>query len=535
MRRWLAPARGDRRPARRSGSWRRSWDLLADALKIEPFLIPAPSDIAESLWTDRELLAENAWVTVAGGRCSGSRSRSSLGFGFAVVLHLSDTLRRAFYPLLVASQTVPVIAIAPILVVWLGFGIGPKLAIIALVCFFPITVNTLDGLRSVDPELPRMMRTLDAGRGQILRRVEIPSALPFLFSGAKIAAAISVIGAVFGEWSGADEGLGHLILDRPGPAADRARVRRRGRALGAGDRRCSAALALLERRFAWWSRAGAEGRAMRRLGARARACSRSRVGAGCGEKQEQRARATRSRSTLALDFYVNPDHAGIYTALERGYFEEAGLEVEPQVPSDPSAPIRQVAAGRADLAISYEPEVLLARDQGLPVVAVAALVPQPLTSLISLPEAGIDDAADLAGKTIATAGIPYQADYLDAILDRRRASSLDDVDPDRRRPQPAARRCSRAAPTRCSAAFSTSRASTSPSAGATRASSRSTSSGSRPTTSSSWSPTPTGSPTTPRRSGCSSPRSSAAPATRSTIPPPRPRRCSPPATASTRS
>ena len=88
------------------------------------------------------------------------------------------------------------------------------------------------------------------------------------------------------------------------------------------------------------------------------------------------------------------------------------------MPSDPSAPIRQVAAGRADLAISYEPEVLLAQDEGLPVIAVAALVPQPLTSLISLPEAGIDDAADLRGKTIATAGIPYQADYLDAILDR---------------------------------------------------------------------------------------------------------------------
>ena len=194
-------------PARRSGSWRRSWDLIADALNIKPFLIPAPSDVAEALWDDRELLAEDAWVTRAGGRCSGSRSRvGRSAFAFAIVLHLSDTLRRAFYPLLVASQTVPVIAIAPILVVWLGFGIGPKLAIIALVCFFPITVNTLDGLRSVDPDLLQMMRTLDAGRGQILRRVEIPSALPFLFSGAKIAAAISVIGAVFGEWAGADTG-----------------------------------------------------------------------------------------------------------------------------------------------------------------------------------------------------------------------------------------------------------------------------------------------------------------------------------------
>jgi putative hydroxymethylpyrimidine transport system substrate-binding protein len=121
---------------------------------------------------------------------------------------------------------------------------------------------------------------------------------------------------------------------------------------------------------------------------------------------------------LTLDFYVNPDHAGIYTALDRGYFADAGLDVRPQVPSDPSAPIKQVAAGRADLAISYEPEVVLAREQGLDVVAVAALVNGPLTSLISLPDAGIRSAGDLAGKTVVTAGIPYQAAYLDTILAR---------------------------------------------------------------------------------------------------------------------
>lgn len=149
------------------------------------------------------------------------------------------------------------------------------------------------------------------------------------------------------------------------------------------------------------------------------------VVAGCGEKSE-RNRGDSEPLTLALDFYVNPDHAGIYAALDRGYFDEAGLEVDPVVPSDPSAPIRQVAAGRADLAISYEPEVLLAQDQGLPVVAVAALVDRPLTSLISLPEAGIADVRDLEGKTIATAGIPYQADYLEAILDEVELSS-DDV------------------------------------------------------------------------------------------------------------
>jgi putative hydroxymethylpyrimidine transport system substrate-binding protein len=141
------------------------------------------------------------------------------------------------------------------------------------------------------------------------------------------------------------------------------------------------------------------------------------AGAGCGEKTE-RGDGEAERFDLALDFYVNPDHAGIYTALDRGLFEEAGLDVRPQVPSDPAAPIKQVAAGRVDLAISYEPEVLLARDQGLDVVAVGALVQEPLTSLISLGEAGIAGPADLEGKTIATAGIPYQDAFLDAILAR---------------------------------------------------------------------------------------------------------------------
>jgi putative hydroxymethylpyrimidine transport system substrate-binding protein len=139
------------------------------------------------------------------------------------------------------------------------------------------------------------------------------------------------------------------------------------------------------------------------------------VAAGCGEKSEHVNAKTETLS-LGLDFYVNPDHVGIYQALKAGYFRDAGLDVKPQVPSDPSAPIREVAAGRVDLAISYEPEVMIAHDKGLPVTAVGALVQQPLTSLISLPRAGIAKPADLKGKTVATAGIPYQTAFLDAIL-----------------------------------------------------------------------------------------------------------------------
>jgi putative hydroxymethylpyrimidine transport system substrate-binding protein len=137
----------------------------------------------------------------------------------------------------------------------------------------------------------------------------------------------------------------------------------------------------------------------------------------CGEKSEGEGGSAEGFD-LTLDFYPNPDHAGIYMAEERGFFREAGLDVRIHQPSDPSAPIRQVAAGRTDLAISYEPEVLLARDNDLDVIAVGALVGEPLTSLIWTAESGIGGIRDLGGKTIATAGIPYQDAYLKTILAR---------------------------------------------------------------------------------------------------------------------
>ena len=227
-----------------------SLDVIANALNIEPFLVPSPSEIAQSLWADRSLLLDNGWVTLQ-EVLAGFALSVVAGVAFAVVLHLSPMLRRAFYPLLIASQTVPIVVIAPILVVWLGFGIGPKLVIIALICFFPITVNTLDGLRSVDPDLLKMMRTLDASRLQTFRRVEGPSALPYFFSGAKIAVAVAVIGAVFGEWAGSSSGLGHLI-QQASAQLQTARTFAAVVVLSALAIVLFGLLAVIERRVAWW-------------------------------------------------------------------------------------------------------------------------------------------------------------------------------------------------------------------------------------------------------------------------------------------
>jgi NitT/TauT family transport system permease protein/putative hydroxymethylpyrimidine transport system permease protein len=236
------------------GAWQLAarWHLIADALSLQPYLVPAPSDIANSLWSDRSLLASNAWVTLreVGG---GLGIAVAAGFVFALALHLWPTLRRAFYPLLVASQAVPITAIAPILVVWFGFGIGPKLVIVALVSFFAVTVNTLDGLRSIDPDLTKLMRTLDASRLQTLSRVEVPAALPYSLSGIRIAVAVAVIGAVFGEWSGANSGLGHLVLI----SESQLQIPRMFAAvvvLAAIAIALFFALAVAEHRLAWWGR-----------------------------------------------------------------------------------------------------------------------------------------------------------------------------------------------------------------------------------------------------------------------------------------
>jgi ABC-type nitrate/sulfonate/bicarbonate transport system permease component len=187
-----------------------AWEVAARVGAVEDYLLPAPSEVATALFDDRDLLLPDAWVT-AQEVLLGFALAVTVGLALAALLHLSPLLRRALYPLVVASQAVPVIVIAPVLVIWFGFGIAPKLIVIALICFFPIVVNTFDGLQSVDREQVKMMKTLRASRADVFRYLELPASLPYLFSGAKVAVAVAVIGAVFGELVGSDAGLGHAI------------------------------------------------------------------------------------------------------------------------------------------------------------------------------------------------------------------------------------------------------------------------------------------------------------------------------------
>jgi NitT/TauT family transport system permease protein/putative hydroxymethylpyrimidine transport system permease protein len=191
------------------------WELYVDLGGVDPLILPAPHAVAQALYDDRSLLWSN-FVTTAEEVLLGIALASAASLALAIAIHFSSTLRRAIYPLLVASQAIPIPIIAPLLVLWVGFGLLPKLVVIALVSFFPIVVTALAGLAAVDPDLLKLMRTFDASRARTFRHVELPSALPGVLTGAKIAVTVAVIGAVFAELAGSSSGLGYLYQQSQG-------------------------------------------------------------------------------------------------------------------------------------------------------------------------------------------------------------------------------------------------------------------------------------------------------------------------------
>jgi ABC-type nitrate/sulfonate/bicarbonate transport system permease component len=187
------------------------WELLVRLFGVPAFLLPGPSDIGEAFWESHDLLLRHAWPT-AGEALLGFLVAAAAGALSGLLINRSALAERSLYPWLVVSQTLPTVAIAPILVTWLGYGQLPKVLVVTLFCFFPITVATVDGLRATDPDLVRLMRSFGATRRRIFFVVEAPGALPFLFGGVRLAVTYCVIGAVVGEWVGSSEGLGFLMI-----------------------------------------------------------------------------------------------------------------------------------------------------------------------------------------------------------------------------------------------------------------------------------------------------------------------------------
>jgi NitT/TauT family transport system permease protein len=186
------------------------WEGVVRLLKVSDFALPAPSAIAAVLIRDQASLAENAWIT-AQEVLLGFAVSGLVGAALALLIARFDRLGRAVYPLVVLFQTVPKIALAPLCILWFGYGLAPKVVLTVVIAFFPVALDMLSGLRAVDPNLVALMRSVGSRGGEILWRVQVPTALPYLMSGLKIAVTFSVIGAIVGEFSGAQAGLGYII------------------------------------------------------------------------------------------------------------------------------------------------------------------------------------------------------------------------------------------------------------------------------------------------------------------------------------
>ena len=238
-----------------------AWEIYADSGATSAFVLPAPHEVASSLWDNAGFIAGNL-VPTAEEVVLGIALALVLGFALAVLIHFSGALRRAVYPLAVGSQAVPIAVIAPLLVFWWGFGVLPKLAVIVLICFFPVLVTTVDGLGRIERDQLKLLRTLDASRWQAFRFAELPAALPAAISGARIALAVGVIGAYIAEsqtvTSGAHAGLGHEI-NADLTVLQTSRAYAAALVLFALAISCFYALTLAERALAPWAvRAGAD-------------------------------------------------------------------------------------------------------------------------------------------------------------------------------------------------------------------------------------------------------------------------------------
>ncbi len=183
------------------------WELYVRAGHVSVQVLPSPIAIVQALMNNWSIIYDNTLQTLL-ETVLGLTLAALLGLLLAITLDISNWMRRAVYPLLITSQTIPIIALAPLLLIWIGYDIRPKLIVVTLYCFFPIAVATVDGLASAEPELIKLLHSMRATRWQILRLVRLPGAMPAFFSGLRIAAAYSVIGAIFGEYVGAEKGLG---------------------------------------------------------------------------------------------------------------------------------------------------------------------------------------------------------------------------------------------------------------------------------------------------------------------------------------
>lgn len=371
------------------------WQLFCISGIIPAYMLPSPIEVMEAFVSDFSLLLENSLITLQEAFI-GLFLGVSVGFFASVLMDTFDILYKAFYPLLIITQTIPSVAVAPLLVLWFGYEMAPKIILIIISTFFPVTVGLLDGFRSADKDAIGLLRSMGANRLQIFRYIKFPSALPQLFSGLRIAAAYSVVGAVISEWLGGFGGLGvYMTRVKKAFAFDKmfavifliSAISLGLMALvGFAEKKCMPYRNIIITRR----------KNMKKLIALLLSFTIIFCLSACGKTENP-------KITIVLDWTPNTNHTGIFVAKANGYFEEAGLNVEIVQPPEGGAEAL-VASGKAQFGVSFQDTIAPAfvGDDAIPVTAVAAVIQHNTSGIISRKGEGMDTPKGLEGKKYAT-------------------------------------------------------------------------------------------------------------------------------------
>ena len=386
------------------------WQAVCSLGIVESFILPSPVQVMKAFTAEFPMLMEHSIITLTEAFLG---LALGIGFGFvmAVLMDQFDPLYKAFYPLVILTQTIPAVAIAPLLVLWFGYEMAPKVILIVITTFFPITVGLLTGFKSVDADAVNLLRAMGAGRWQIFWHIKFPGALAQFFSGLRISASYAVVGAVISEWLGGFGGLG-VYMTRVKKAFAFDKMFAVIFLISLISLILMKAVDLLQQKSMPWEHPDQTSGKRRSMDKKKRirwdvviAAVGAMILAVSGEDFLDRNVQEKEleKITFVLDWTPNTNHTGLYVALEKGYFEEAGLDVEIVQPPEEGAAVL-VASGQAQFGISFQDSMAaaLAGKDAMPITAVAAVIQHNTSGIISRAGEGMNRPKGLEGKRYAT-------------------------------------------------------------------------------------------------------------------------------------
>ena len=395
------------------------WLFLSEGGFIPKYMLPSPIEVGRAFVNDFPLLMEHLRVTLKEA-IYGLLIGTGLAFVFAVLMDRFEFLYKAFYPILVITQTIPTIAIAPLLVLWMGFSIAPKITLVVITTFFPITISLLDGFKSADEDAVGLIRSMGGNRVTVFRHIKLPSAMEQFFSGLKVSASYAVVGAVVSEWLGGFEGLG-VYMTRVKKAYAFDKMFAVIILISAVSLLLMAFVALLRFLALPHKRKPIrKDNIMKKTIAIVIALVLVFGLVACGKRIKNSENS--SEITLCLDWTPNTNHTGFFVADKLGYYDAEGLKVTIVQPPENGAEL-MVASNQAQFGITAQDSIApsYASENPLEVTAVAALLQHNTSGIISRKGDGCTSPKGLEGKTYSTWDSPVEKAMISYLMEKEGA------------------------------------------------------------------------------------------------------------------